>query len=570
MVGDGESARQAAIFDSLIDAIVTADTDGRILTANRAAEEMFGHRREDMAGELIADVLVPPELQERHTTGLRRYVETGEATILGRRVRVEAMRVDGSVLPVELTVTRADVGAAMQFTAVIRDMSEERRSEEEGERLLEAEQAARESAETAWWRLRLVSDASELLAASLDYPGAFEKLARRIVVDFADLCLIDVSDSRGNISRVAAVHHDPLKQPIVDRLRTEYAPIAGGEHPAASVVQSAKSRFAPVMSVDFLRSTCRDEEHFRLVRELGFESYMCVPLITRGRILGALTLVSTHPRRRYGETDVAIAEEIARRASVRIDNARLYQERDRIAHALQQGLLPRRLPDVPMVDMAARYFPAGEAVEAGGDFYDAYASGAGSWDVVIGDVCGKGPEAAAVMGLARSTLRALARSHRAPKRLLEALNAELLDQVEETRFVTVAYARLQPDQDAGSIELRLCLGGHPPALLVAADGAVTAVGLPGTLLGMFSDVRLREERIQLQPGQALLLYTDGLSDETGSLAAMLEPELRRFLADHRTLTAEQIAQQLENEVRSHPRSALRDDIAYVVLRVGGA
>jgi PAS domain S-box-containing protein len=570
MVRDRESARDAAILDSVIDAIVTADADGRILTVNRAAEEMFGHRREDMAGELIADVLVPPEYQERHTKGLRRYVETGEATILGRRVRVEAMRVDGSVFPVELTVTRADAGAAMQFTAVIRDMSEERRSEEEGERLLEAEQAARESAETAWWRLRLVSDASELLAASLDYPGAFEKLARRIVVDFADLCLIDVSDSRGNISRVAAVHHDPLKQSIVDRLRTEFAPIAGGEHPAASVVQLAKSRFAPVMSVEFLRSTCRDEEHFRLVRELGFESYMCVPLITRGRILGALTLVSTHPRRRYGETDVAIAEEIARRASVRIDNARLYQERDRIAHALQQGLLPRRLPDVPMVDLAARYFPAGEAVEAGGDFYDAYASGAGSWDVVIGDVCGKGPEAAAVMGLARSTLRALARSHRAPRRLLEALNAELLDQVEETRFVTVSYARLKPDPDAGSIELNLCLGGHPPALLVAADGGVTAVGLPGTLLGMFSDVRLREERIQLQPGQTLLLYTDGLSDETGSLAAMLEPELRRFLADHRALTAEQIAQQLENEVRSHPPSALRDDIAYVVLRVSGA
>ena len=108
MVLDGESAPQAAIFDAVIDAIVTADADGRIVSANRAAEEMFGHRREDMAGELVADVLVPPEFQERHRAGLRRYVETGETTILGRRVRVEAMRVDGSVFPVELTVTRAD------------------------------------------------------------------------------------------------------------------------------------------------------------------------------------------------------------------------------------------------------------------------------------------------------------------------------------------------------------------------------------------------------------------------------------------------------------------------------
>jgi sigma-B regulation protein RsbU (phosphoserine phosphatase) len=126
---------------------------------------------------------------------------------------------------------------------------------------------------------------------------------------------------------------------------------------------------------------------------------------------------------------------------------------------------------------------------------------------------------------------------------------------------------LQPDPDAGSIELRLCLGGHPPALLVAADGAVTAVGHPGTLLGMFPDVRLREERLELHPGEILLLYTDGLSDESGSLAAMTEPDLRRFLADNRALTAEQVAQQLEAEVGSHPRSALRDDVAFLVLRV---
>ena len=197
MVADEESARQAAIFDAVIDAIVTADADGRIIAANRAAEEMFGHRREDMAGELIADVLVPPELQERHRAALRRYLETGEATILGKRIRMEAMRVDGSLFPVELAVTQVGAGSSVEFVAVIRDMSEERRSEEAGERLLEAAQAARESAETAWWRLRLVSDASELLAASLDYPGAFEKLATRIVVDFADLCLIDVTRLTG-------------------------------------------------------------------------------------------------------------------------------------------------------------------------------------------------------------------------------------------------------------------------------------------------------------------------------------------------------------------------------------
>ena len=316
-------------------------------------------------------------------------------------------------MPIELTVTRVDLSEKMLLTAFLRDLRERRAIEAERLRLLEAETASRVSAEAAWQRLRLVSDVSELLAATFSYPEAFERLAERVVLDIADLCLIDTVSESGAIKRVAARHRDSEKQALTARLIHEFAPEPQGSHPAPGVIRTGQPRFSPFMSDEFLRSTCRNDDHYKLVKALGFQSYITVPLTARTRILGALTMVSTHAHHRYTEEDVVVAEEIARRAAVRIDNARLYQERDRVARVLQQGLLPKRLPAVPGLEVAARYSPAGDGIEAGGDFYDVFAVGDDRWGFVIGDVCGKGPEAAAGMGLARPTLRALARTHRA-------------------------------------------------------------------------------------------------------------------------------------------------------------
>jgi serine phosphatase RsbU (regulator of sigma subunit) len=364
---------------------------------------------------------------------------------------------------------------------------------------------------------------------------------------------------------VAARHRDPSLQPLADRLREEFAPNQQTSHPAPHVIESGITQFSPVMSEQFLRATCINEEHFRIVRRLGFQSYITVPLAARERVLGALTLVSTDPARRYDREDVAVAEELARRAAVRIDNARLYQERDRVAHVLQQGLLPRMLPEVPRLDLAARYFPAGEGLEAGGDFYDVFAAGDDRWALVIGDVCGKGPEAAAGMGLARPALRALARAYRSPSRLLRALNQELLDQISAHRFVTVAYVQAQPRKESG-LTLTACLGGHAPALL-AGSGRVRDVGLKGTLLGIVPRVSLSEQRTHMRQGELLLLYTDGLGDEVGSPAPFTHDDLRTLLLRMAGASAEQVAIEIEHQLRERRRgSRWADDVAYLVAR----
>jgi PAS domain S-box-containing protein len=560
-------ARKAAILDAALDVVITADASGRIIEANRAITPLLGWDPSDVIGARIGDVLVPAELRDRHEAAFARYVETGKARIAGQRLEVVALHRDGGRVPVELTITSVNGAGQRIFTAYLRDTRERRQIEAERARLLEAETAARTSAEAAWQRLRLVSDVSELLAVTFSYPEAFERLAERVVADIADICLIDTVDEREVITRVAAKHRDNRKQALADRLVAEFAPDVRGPHPVASVVKTRQPRFSPFMSDEFLRATCRNEEHYELVRQLGFQSYICVPLIARARILGTVTLVSTSSNRRYTEQDLAVTQEIARRAAIRIDNARLYQERDRVARVLQQGLLPRTLPDVPGLEVATRYFPAGDGIEAGGDFYDVFDAGPDRWGLVIGDVCGKGPEAAAGMGMARPALRALAHAYRRPSRLLQALNHELLDQGVDGRFLTLAYVQARVLGDTGA-DLTTCLAGHPPGILVSSTGHVRDLGLRGTLLGLFPDVSLREQRTRMMRGDTLLLYTDGLADEPGSPAPLTRAQLERILVAHRGVSAEAVASRIEHAVGAVSRrpSGPRDDIAYLLVR----
>jgi PAS domain S-box-containing protein len=558
----------AALGDAL-DAVVTTDANGRIVEANQAIETLLGWSPDDVVGMQVGDLLTEPAGAE-HEAALHAHLAGGRADATVRRVEIEARRRDGSTLPIELTAARVDLTDGPTLVTFLRDVTERRRLDAERLRLLEAETTARVLAESAWRRLRLVSEVSELLALSLRYPETFDRLAERIVLDIADLCLIDTVDESGRIVRVAARHRDRARQRVANRLLEEFAPEPTGDHPVPRVIHTARSQFSPIMTEEFLRATCRNDEHYQVVRELGFQSYISVPLIARARTLGALTLVSTDPARRYGEQDLAVAEEIARRASVRIDNARLFEERNRVAHVLQQGLLPQRLARVPGLEIAARYFAAGEGIEAGGDFYDVFQVSDDRWALVIGDVSGKGPEAAAFMGLARPALRALARAHRRPARVLRTLNAELLDHGVEGRFLTVAYVQIRPGTEGG-VGLTACLAGHPPGILVSAAGEISEVGTPGTMLAAFDDVELTHDRRAMAPGDLMLLYTDGLADEQPSHAAVGLDELRAVLAAQRTTSAESIASRLQQlvERRDRERQVGRDDIAFLVVRCVG-
>jgi integral membrane sensor domain MASE1 len=236
-----------------------------------------------------------------------------------------------------------------------------------------------------------------------------------------------------------------------------------------------------------------------------------------------------------------------------------------IARTLQSSLLPSEAPTIPGVETAARFRAAQRGQEVGGDFYDVFATGSGSWAIVVGDVCGKGPEAAAVTALARYTLRATARHERSPSRILTLLNEALLTQHPAPEFCTVAYARLDSEDD-GAL-LTLCVGGHPLPLLLRADGSVEQVGRPGVLLGIEADPELSDSTLMLRSGDALMLYTDGLTDAYAPERSLEVDDLALVLASCTGRTASEIADRIERAALDDDTRQPRDDVALVVVRL---
>ncbi len=238
-----------------------------------------------------------------------------------------------------------------------------------------------------------------------------------------------------------------------------------------------------------------------------------------------------------------------------------------MARALQASLLPRELPDVPGFQVAARYHAAGEGNEVGGDFYDLFDTGDGGWAVVIGDVCGKGPEAAAVTGQARYTVRAAAMRQRRPSRILDTLNEALRFQRDDARFCTVSFVRMK--LTASGARLTVACGGHPPPVILRTNGRVDSVGNPGTLLGVFPDPELDDVMADLGPGDALILYTDGVIGTPSKGKVMAEERVADMLAPLGGRSAVEIAELLEHAVLDFQGGTLRDDVAILVLRAVG-
>jgi serine phosphatase RsbU (regulator of sigma subunit) len=263
---------------------------------------------------------------------------------------------------------------------------------------------------------------------------------------------------------------------------------------------------------------------------------------------------------------VELAQELARRCATAIDNARLYMDRSYIARTLQQSLLPVELPDIPGVETAARFRATGEGNEVGGDFYDLFETGNRGWTVVMGDVCGKGPDAAAVTALARYTLRAAAMRERLPSRSLAVLNEALLRQRDDRRFCTVAYAYIEK-LDHGA-RAGISSGGHPLPLLLRVDGSVEPVGVPGTLLGVVPDPDLEDRAVTLEPGDALVFYTDGVIESRVSSNGVLdERRLMELVATCAGGSADAIAAKVEEAAVLSQNGRPKDDIAVLVLRV---
>jgi PAS domain S-box-containing protein len=556
-------ARKTAILESALEAIITMREDGAIVEMNPAAVQMFGVERDEVVGRELAELIIPEHLRARHREAVERFRRTGEGRVLGKWLELSGLRADGSEFPIELTVTRVDLPGPALFTGYIRDITDRRRTEELRSRLLESERSARAEAEAARERAAYLAEASVILASSLDVRRTLTQVARLTVPRLADWCSVEMVEPDGSIQSVAVAHVDPKKVALAREYRRRYPPDQSEDSGIGTVIRTGRSELHEDISDQLLQERIDDPERLEFARKLDVRSAMIVPLLAESRSLGAISFASSESRRRFGRGDLELAEDLAHRAAVAIVNARLYEERSHVARTLQRSLLPQRLPDIPGVEIAAFYQPAGLArTEVGGDFYDAFEVGEGAWGIVIGDVCGKGVEAAAMTGISRHAIRAAAVHQISPSAVLADLN-EVLRREEGEGFCTVAMGRLESND--GGPTLTVSSGGHPLPVVLRRDGSVERVGSPGTLVGIFEDVQLQDGTVGLQPGDTVVFYTDGLID-TRRREPIDDAALDALLATCRDLDAMGTIECFRDAV-ADPEGESPDDIAILALRI---
>jgi serine phosphatase RsbU (regulator of sigma subunit)/PAS domain-containing protein len=412
---------------------------------------------------------------------------------------------------------------------------------------------------------RLLAEAGRVLAGSLDYEDTLRRVAWLAVPALADWCMVDVAREHG-LTRVAVAHADPARADLVPKLQGLVIDPGAMIGPAA-VLRTGRSELHLRVDEDHYRAAALNPAHLEAMMQLGVRSNASVPMTVRGQRLGVMTLSTAESGRTLGPEQVVVLEELGRRAAVAIDSARLYQQRSAIARTLQNSLLPPVLPDIAGFETAALYRAAGEGTDVGGDFYDLFSVADDEWIAVIGDVCGKGAEAAAVTALARYTIRTAAVRRRAPAAILAWLNDTMCRQSPNGRFCTITCLHL--DTSRRAIRVTVACGGHPPALLRRADGSVVQLGKPGTLLGLVRDPSLVDSRTELHAGDALVLYTDGITDARAPEHVLEPDDLRVALAALGGGSCQAIVEGLAALAIGEEGAAPRDDIAVLALRTRG-
>jgi serine phosphatase RsbU (regulator of sigma subunit) len=377
----------------------------------------------------------------------------------------------------------------------------------------------------------------------------------------ADWCVVQLLDDDSGLRNVAVAHVDPEKVRWAHELEARYPPDPTAPTGAPEVIRTGRSEIYPEIDDDLLVAGALDDEHLEILRQLNMRSAMLVPLVARDRTLGAISfLATTDSGRQYVTADLEAAEELGRRAGLAVDHARLFDREHRTAETLQRALLPSSLPDLPGYALAVRYVPGTQGDAAAGDFYDAFALPDGRFGIVIGDIVGRGIEAAATMGLVRNALRAYAVYADGPGEVLRRLYG-MTDAYGDVPFATVLYLVFDPATGRGTY----ATAGHLPPLLVGAGGSEYLNGAPCPPLGSPPPAACAEHAVQLAPGSMLVLYTDGLVEEPSK---PLEEGLRQLarVAEQPSTDLEELADQI---VAEHAASRVRpDDIALLALRRG--
>ncbi|HEY1236802.1 MAG TPA: GAF domain-containing SpoIIE family protein phosphatase [Solirubrobacterales bacterium] len=416
----------------------------------------------------------------------------------------------------------------------------------------------------------LLAEAGALLEDALDQKQRAGHLARLAVPILGDVAMVDLLTPEGVIERFAAQSGGSEVADVFVQLR-QSAPIdPHGPHPVAEVIRSGRTKYLDQLSDEEINGITTRENERAMLRRYRFKSCVVLPLGARGSVLGAMTLWIMRPAKAFDETARRTAKRLADRAALALDNARLHEQQRHIASVLQHSLLPRSLPEIAGFEASSRFLAAGEAYEVGGDFYDVFRSGSRSWTAVIGDVCGKGPEAASLTALARYTVRTASSPDSPPSEVLQTLHDSISSERTDFRFCTAALARIQaPSNGKGKAHLTVALGGHPLPLILRKNGKVDPVGRPGTLLGVLPSPVLEDAEANLGVGDSLVLYTDGVLDVRESSERGDPDWISKQVSKSAGKSADEIAEALAAAAIERHGGEPRDDIAILVLHRNG-
>jgi PAS domain S-box-containing protein len=529
--------RTRGILESAQDAFVATDRDGRIVGWNTASERLFGWSQHEVLGRDLVELLVAPEEREAHRERRNQLLRT-DRRVADLRHELELVRQDGTRFPAEKAITRVGLHEDTVMASFIRDLSDQRRRDEERLELYR-EQAARAEAERV---AEMVAGMQLLVDAAL----AHNKL---------DDMLRDL------LPRVRGV------------LEADEATVLLAEEDGALVVRGSTAPLPPGEPVripfgEGFAGAAAAQRRPLLVRDPPADdpslpgavtSAIGVPLLAGGAVTGVIQ-VTTSGARRFRDEDLGVLRLAADRVALAIDHARVFEREHQIAETLQRSLLPERLPNLPGLAAAARYLPAASEAEVGGDWYDVIPIPGGSVGLVMGDVAGKGLQAASMVGRLRSALRAYALEGHDPKTVVERLNRLVWTELEESQMATLVYAAFDPVESV----LAWVNAGHPPPLVSNGPDDVGLLrGRRSVPLGVMPFPTFEADTVTIPQGATVLLYTDGLVERPG---AHLDEGLQ-LLVDAVRDSAGGPDELCDHVVRRLvPRGATSDDVAVLALR----
>jgi serine phosphatase RsbU (regulator of sigma subunit) len=543
----GGSRALIGVLDALADAVTIRAPDDRLIYANQAALERLGlDSVEDLRS---AD---PRGLMGGWTT----TGEDGGPIAMDDLPSVRLLR-GARPDPLVLRTVHRESGeerwVVLKATA-IRDDSDVIRA---AVTIIEDVTAAKRAS----MRSEFLAEAARVLSSSLDYEETLRNVAALAVPDIADWCAVDLFDSEDRRVQVAIAHVDPTKLEMAERLRAYQPTQLDPDRGLGKVLRTGEPELVADIPDELLAETAADAKHLELLRAVGLRSALVVPMKVRGRTIGALSMVAAESERRFGAEDVDFASHIADRAALAVENARLYTERSHIAETLQQSLLPDSLPDIQGWEATALYRPSGAESEVGGDFYDLWPVGE-DWIAIIGDVTGKGVEAAALTSLARHTAMEASETSSEPSYILSRVDAALKRHGELAMCTAIAIRFRGP---TGTV----ATGGHPP-LVHLSGGGLRQLETHGSMLGCLEDASWPQEEFRMSPGETLVAITDGVTDALGKDGARFgEDRLNEVLKNGADEPIAQLLDRVTGALDKFEVGEQADDMALLLMRFRG-